>query len=635
MAVKTYPITGVASRVPQPRRNINDFVKDPLQWNLFLQAMINFQSQGEDTHSPLGYYQVAGIHGTPYVAWLEEVDADDRAGDYCTHGTALFLTWHRPYLLLLEQRIVEEALTIAKSFSIKYRAEYEEAALKIRIPYWDWATDSDVPQSIRFPKTDITLPQVGSDAPPVTQRDVPNPMYSYGFKTSVRRQRDFSIIGVREMVAWEETTRCPDGKGISHPEIVDLQLRTPPENNPGIPNCGSSFRDPIFKLLTLVGSYGAFGNTGWQTGSPGANNISLEHYHNIIHNFTGTNYIAEGSKEGHMTEVATAAFDPIFWLHHCNIDRMYALWQAIHYEAPFEDQTTDYTRMPLTKAIDDASTTLRPFYKDERHTVPWTSSMIQKSGAAAGPTVFDYNYRYPELSVELSGPGMQREMASYVLKQVHKLYGPPSTDESLVDIPKVPRDLLPPSRIVQRGKFRREWLIFLRVRKYLIPGNFIIFFFLGEAGDDPHQWLLNENRVGVVSTFKSTTDICGNCAGQEEADQLLSGGVDITNALYNKLASTGLALDDQGEMESWLTENLKWRILKQNDKTELTSDELRENPDNLFIGVKSFVLLYPTDELPADGEEFLSAPKIIDEKIHFSVTEPQRRHGGLGRQDPY
>ena len=26
-------------------------------------------------------------------------------------------------------------------------------------------------------------------------------------------------------------------------------------------------------------------------------------------------------------------FDPIFWLHHCNVDRMYALWQALHPDA--------------------------------------------------------------------------------------------------------------------------------------------------------------------------------------------------------------------------------------------------------------------------------------------------------------
>lgn len=61
MSAKTYPITGVGGPAPKPRRNINDFAEDPLQWNLFLQALINFQSQEEDTRSPLGFYQVAGV----------------------------------------------------------------------------------------------------------------------------------------------------------------------------------------------------------------------------------------------------------------------------------------------------------------------------------------------------------------------------------------------------------------------------------------------------------------------------------------------------------------------------------------------------------------------------------------------
>jgi len=52
-----------------------------------------------------------------------------------------------------------------------------------------------------------------------------------------------------------------------------------------------------------------------------------------------------------------------------------------------------------------------------------------------------------------------------------------------------------------------------------------------------------------------------------------------------------------------------------------------------LIGVKSFVLLYPTSQLPIDGEEFQSAPKIMDEKVHPGVTEPQTDRGGLRGKD--
>jgi len=62
-------------------------------------------------------------------------------------------------------------------------------------------------------------------------------------------------------------------------------------------------------------------------------------------------------------------------------------------------------------------------------------------------SVFDYNYYYPELPVELSGPARQREMKLYVLKQVYDLYGA-TIDKSLVDTPHVPHGLKPPKHIV-------------------------------------------------------------------------------------------------------------------------------------------------------------------------------------------
>ncbi len=35
-----------------------------------------------------------------------------------------------------------------------------------------------------------------------------------------------------------------------------------------------------------------------------------------------------GGNGGHMTYPEVAAFDPIFFLHHANVDRLLALWQV-------------------------------------------------------------------------------------------------------------------------------------------------------------------------------------------------------------------------------------------------------------------------------------------------------------------
>jgi tyrosinase len=48
--------------------------------------------------------------------------------------------------------------------------------------------------------------------------------------------------------------------------------------------------------------------------------IQLEDVHNGIHVWTG----------GTMQSIETAAYDPLFWAHHCMIDRLWYLWQLEH-----------------------------------------------------------------------------------------------------------------------------------------------------------------------------------------------------------------------------------------------------------------------------------------------------------------
>jgi tyrosinase len=45
---------------------------------------------------------VVGIHGLPLVHWDEQTEPQRRGVGYCTHGSVLFPTWHRPYVLLYE-----------------------------------------------------------------------------------------------------------------------------------------------------------------------------------------------------------------------------------------------------------------------------------------------------------------------------------------------------------------------------------------------------------------------------------------------------------------------------------------------------------------------------------------------------
>ncbi len=64
--------------------------------------------------------------------------------------------------------------------------------------------------------------------------------------------------------------------------------------------------------------------------------------HNLVHVWTG----------GTMSMVPLAAFDPIFWAHHCMIDRLWALWQLRHPGAGPDPATaaTALAPFPMTVA---------------------------------------------------------------------------------------------------------------------------------------------------------------------------------------------------------------------------------------------------------------------------------------------
>jgi tyrosinase len=62
---------------------------------------------------------------------------------------------------------------------------------------------------------------------------------------------------------------------------------------------------------------------------------ALENIHNLIHNFSGGNspYPVGPNNEfstGDMVDPGRTAFDPIFWGHHSNVDRLWAEWQRRH-----------------------------------------------------------------------------------------------------------------------------------------------------------------------------------------------------------------------------------------------------------------------------------------------------------------
>lgn len=121
------------------------------------------------------------------------------------------------------------------------------------------------------------------------------------------------------------------------PEFTDDAKKIP---NPLFhPNREKSFTKGLLEISAAIGE--APKTVGTQTffhevGVPGfgGDHLDSDHTqiglleqrpHNDIHLAVGG---VINSSNGAMAEITTAAFDPVFWVHHANIDRMWAAWAA-------------------------------------------------------------------------------------------------------------------------------------------------------------------------------------------------------------------------------------------------------------------------------------------------------------------
>jgi tyrosinase len=97
------------------------------------------------------------------------------------------------------------------------------------------------------------------------------------------------------------------------------------------------FAAAISQLALEQGGNRVPGTTERRPGAPGAPPLpSAQEVENAlaIRDFAGFSAEVERlhdrvhmSVGGHMREIAYAAFDPLFWAHHCMIDRMWRVWQ--------------------------------------------------------------------------------------------------------------------------------------------------------------------------------------------------------------------------------------------------------------------------------------------------------------------
>jgi tyrosinase len=208
-----------------------------------------------------------------YVVWhslaTDRMDSGDPEGfRNAAHVGPAFLPWHRYYLYRFEQQL-------------------QKTEKDITIPYWDWTQDADDPSN--------------------------SPIWAADFMGGNGAPQDNNLVKTGPFATDQWITINIDGSpkgglqrqfgqfapGLPTQPDVDIAIgETPYDRPPWKIDSSPSHRNRLEGFLDPNGPF-------------------VFRLHNQAHAWIG----------GDMTNVNVSPNDPVFFLHHCNVDRLWAIWQ--------------------------------------------------------------------------------------------------------------------------------------------------------------------------------------------------------------------------------------------------------------------------------------------------------------------
>lgn len=501
----------------------------PDQWNMFIAALADLQRQPES--NDMSWFGIGGIHGAPYISWPRGTTGNFNQGmGYCVHGGPLFATWHRPYTLLIEQALQARAVAIAARFTGSRAAAYRTAADQLRLPYWDWSdptTRSDIPAPVMQPTISVTTP--GTNGTPVTST-IQNPLFQYNFQSAATLRQYFS----GNYANWMYTTRHP--RSSSDPTPVNANANTMMQNG------FTTRRQQTYQLFSQT-SFNSMAS-------------ALEGIHNQVHtNVGGSNPL------GHMSVTNAASFDPIFWLHHCNVDRMVALYQAIYPSNRLQPSPGRATFGRIVPGIDgpndDLFTNLYPFRLPSGSW--WQSNEIKSVG-----TIWKYRYGYDEIPCSMHTSGATgSDLSAFTRQKVNALYAPTTTGGSKkirrsAAAHAIPEAYADPKKFPHQPGYtpgddkpvtvRNDYGIRCTIDRSEIPGSWTAHIMLTPKACGtvkPGEYFLSKDRIAGFSSF-------GAPFARHES-MAYSQDYPITDTLIER----GVKVNNRSVVEKYLHDNLK------------------------------------------------------------------------------
>ncbi|KAF8860553.1 Di-copper centre-containing protein [Acephala macrosclerotiorum] len=639
------------------RLELRDLQQDRDLFNLYILGLDMFCKI--DQKNELSFYGVAGIHGRPYRVWggVPGENPDGKWQGYCTHTSVLFAPWHRPFLALYEQQIYDCVQKVAAQFPTESRARYRECATRFRVPYWDWAKypsrdEGYFPVIVGQESINVITPTSGGK-----EVSIPNPLYSTKFNPI--EPGDFSVVvaanGSNVLYDQFPTT-------LRHPNDASSPSATSTETDvfdtfksayPGLQqNINILLTDPNYK------DFAAFSTHHLLPSTVEGSEASLEDIHNSIHGFVG-------GHGGHMADLDYAAYDPAFWLHHCNVDRFFAMWCAINpgkYTFDLTDIQDNGTYVIKAGTRENLSIGLSPFV-DHSGQAYWTPSGV-------GSTEI-FNYAYPETQrwkfksdaeyqnsinatiYHLYG-GVSKDVATDLTPVVTKpVAAAPATTapaekkhggllkgiakgvtnvvgdvvDTATDVVKdvvggvgeVVQDILVP--ITQPITYT-DYITTIKTIKHGLNEGYRVHVFLGEFNEDPSTWHTQDALCGIFMVFGRNTTAgdpnetgCGKCKVDAADGVSISGIVPLTAQLLGEIKKGNCASMRKEDVIPYLTTNLHWRVTLANG-----TEYAREDVPGLTISVNTTEVTIPVGGLPQRSGVYEAHPECTAGRLAGAIT---------------
>ncbi|PMB70012.1 Tyrosinase [Beauveria bassiana] len=275
-------------------------------------------------------------------------------GGYSTHG----------------QTLVKEAKILAAQYPDNLRSIYQRAAEDLRAPYWDWALEPWLP-SVVLPET---IEVKAATKTGTVAKKIDNPLYTYRFSKEVMQGK------YGEFDTYNRMYRC------QNPQDANQKLYS------------RNYKSWVYDVFSRAKSFSEFATTA----SKGS---SIEAVHNAIHWDAGCG--------GQFMDSQYSAFEPLFMLHHSNVDRLWAYWQAIYPEAStFNGRYQCLSRFnTLSGTMTSLDSPLQPFRQANGE---WHTSRSVNS-------IKTFGYAYQGLEYWTKS---ETEMQQGAGELINSLYGP-------------------------------------------------------------------------------------------------------------------------------------------------------------------------------------------------------------------